>query len=234
MFDLGLDLPRVALLIPASLAAGGVVLEATIFRRKTVSPMAFGVVLAMLLVVYSCVLAIGLPLLERARPTAAIAENLRPRLAPDDQVGLYRLEKWRFSLRYYLERPLSKLQEPSDVKEFLHKKGSYILLSDEDLARLRHDGVNLRAVSERPAVTGTTGRGLRRQKWGSLGRRHVRRHTEDNEYGALGRNMVRGFMMTKRALLATVLSVLVAAAVMAADRQWQSAIWRIRKSSGRK
>ena len=39
---------------------------------------------------------------------------------------------------------------------------------DEDLARLRNDGVNLRAVSERPAVTGTTGRGLRRQKWGAL------------------------------------------------------------------
>ena len=29
-------------------------------------------------------------------------------------------------------------------------------------------GINLRAVSERPAVTGTTGRGLRRQKWGAL------------------------------------------------------------------
>ena len=168
LFDLGLDLPRAALLIPASLAAGGVVLVATILGRKTVSPMVFSAVLVMLLVVYSCVLTIGLPLLERARPTAAIAENLRPQLAPDDQVGLYRLEKWRFSLRYYLERPLSKLQEPAEVKEFLHKKGSYILMSDEDLARLRNDGVNLRAVSERPAVTGTTGRGLRRQKWGSL------------------------------------------------------------------
>lgn len=168
LFDMGLDLPRAALLIPASLAAGGVVLVAAILGRKTASPMVFSAVLVMLLVVYSCVLTIGLPVLERARPTAAIAENLRPQLAPDDRVGLYRLEKWRFSLRYYLERPLSKLQEPAEVKEFLHKKGSYILMSDEDLARLRNDGVNLRAVSERPAVTGTTGRGLRRQKWGAL------------------------------------------------------------------
>ena len=39
---------------------------------------------------------------------------------------------------------------------------------DEDFARLRQDGVNLRSVSERPAVTGTTGRGLRKQKWGAL------------------------------------------------------------------
>ena len=39
---------------------------------------------------------------------------------------------------------------------------------DEDFARLRKDGINLRAVSERPAVIGTTGKGLRRQKWGAL------------------------------------------------------------------
>jgi hypothetical protein len=130
--------------------------------------MLFGVVLVMLLAVYSSVLAIGMPVLERARPTAAIAENLRPKLNAHDQIGLYRLEKWRFSLRYYLERPISRLQEPSDVKEFLAKKGGYILILDEDLARLRKDGVNLRAVSERPAVTGTIGRGLRRQKWGAL------------------------------------------------------------------
>ena len=168
LFDLGLELPRTALLIPISLVAGGLMLEATILRRRAVSPRLFSAVLVMLLVVYSCVLAIGMPLLERARPTAAIAENLRPKLSADDQIGLYRLEKWRFSLRYYLERPLSRLQNPSDVKEFLNNKGGYILMLDEDLARLRSDGVNLRAVSERPAVTGTTGRGLRKQKWGAL------------------------------------------------------------------
>ena len=167
LFDLGLELPRWALVVPISLAAGGLVLEATILRRRAVSPLLFGMVLVMVLVVYSSVLVIGLPLLERARPTASIADSLRPTLSADDQIGLYRLEKWRFSLRYYLERPLSRLQTASDVKEFL-TKGGYILMLDEDYARLRNDGVNLRAVSERPAVTGTTGRGLRRQKWGAL------------------------------------------------------------------
>ena len=143
-------------------------LEAAIVRRKAVSPQLFGAMVVMLLVIYASVLAIGVPLLEQARPTAAIAENLRPKLSAGDHIGLYRLEKWRFSLRYYLERPVSRLQEPQDVKEFLTTKGGYILLLDEDFARLRNTGVNLRAVTERPAVTGTTGRGLRRQKWGAL------------------------------------------------------------------
>jgi 4-amino-4-deoxy-L-arabinose transferase-like glycosyltransferase len=168
IFDLGLDLPRAAVVIPISLAAAGLVMEATILRSRAVSPTLFGAVVAVLLVVYACVLTMGLPLLERARPTAATAENLRLKLSADDQIGLYRLEKWRFSLRYYLERPVDRLQDPADVRDFLTKKGGYILMLDEDFARLRNDGVNLRAVSERPAVTGTTGRGLRRQKWGAL------------------------------------------------------------------
>jgi 4-amino-4-deoxy-L-arabinose transferase-like glycosyltransferase len=168
LFDLGLDLPHAALLIPLSLAVGGVVLEATILRRKAVSPGVFGAVLVMLLVIYACVVAIGLPVLERARPTEAVADSLRPNLSADDQVALYRLERWRFSLRYYLERPLGRLQEPADVRKFITGKGNYILMLDEDFAQLRKDGINLRAVSEQPAVTGTIGKGLRRQKWGSL------------------------------------------------------------------
>jgi 4-amino-4-deoxy-L-arabinose transferase-like glycosyltransferase len=168
LFDLGLELPRAAIVIPMSFVAGGLVLEATVLRRKSVSPTLFAAVVVMLLVVYGSVAAIGLPVLDQARPTAAIAENLRAKLSNDDRIGLYRLEKWRFSLRYYLERPLSRLQGPQEVKDFLTNKGGYILLLDEDFARLRNDGVHLRAVTERPAVTGTTGRGLRRQKWGAL------------------------------------------------------------------
>lgn len=168
LFDLGVELPRAALLIPISLAAGGLLLETTILRRRAVTPTLFASMLVMLLLIYTCVLTIGLPLLERARPTAAVADSLRPKLTETDQIGLYRLDKWRFSLRYYLERPVDRLQNPADVKEFLTNKGGYILLLDEDFARLRRDGVNLRAVSKRPAVTGTTGKGLRRQKWGAL------------------------------------------------------------------
>jgi 4-amino-4-deoxy-L-arabinose transferase-like glycosyltransferase len=168
LFDLGLELPRAAVLIPISLAAGGVLLETTILRRRAVSPTLFGAVIVMLLVIYGSVAALGLPVLERARPTEALADSLRPKLAADDQVALYRLEKWRFSLRYYLERPLGRLQEPDDVRKFLTDKGGYILMLDEDFARLRKDGINLRSVEERRAVTGTTGTGLRKQKWGAL------------------------------------------------------------------
>lgn len=169
LFNIGLELPRAAVLMPISLAIGGVVLMVAIFRRRAVSPVLFAAVLVMLLVIYSSIVVIGLPVLERARPTAVVAEGLRSRLVAGDQVGLYRLEKWRFSLRYYLEQPVSRLQHTDDVHQFFSKsQRGYVVMLDEDFARLRSEGVNLRSVSERPAVTGTTGRGLRRQKWGAL------------------------------------------------------------------
>ena len=167
-FDLGLELPPATLVIPLSLAAGGAALTVTIFWKWAVTPSLFGSLVVTLLVIYACVAAIGLPVLESTRPTAAVAEVLRPKLAANEHVGLYRLEKWRFSLRYYLERPVNRLQSSGEVREFLNTRGGYVLMSDEDFTRLRKDGVNLRAVAERPAVTGTTGKGLRRQKWGAL------------------------------------------------------------------
>jgi hypothetical protein len=168
MFDLGLDLPAATMLIPISLAAAGAVVTVMIARYRGVSPLSFGALVTMLLVIYGCVAAFGLPILERTRPTAVLAQGLKPKLAQNEQVGLYRLEKWRFSLRYYLEHPVSRLQNTTDVKDFLRTKGGYVLMFDEDFTRLQKEGVKLRSVAERPAVTGTTGNGLRRQKWGAL------------------------------------------------------------------
>jgi 4-amino-4-deoxy-L-arabinose transferase-like glycosyltransferase len=168
LFDLGLELPGSALVIPASLGTAGVLLTLTVARQRAVSPALFGGVLAMLLLMYASVLTIAIPVLERTRPTAAVAASLKPKLAGDDRIALFRLEKWRFSLRYYLERPVSRLENSGDVRQFLDSRGRYILMLDEDFARLRSEGIRLRSVAERPAVTGTVGRGLRRQKWGSL------------------------------------------------------------------
>jgi uncharacterized membrane protein HdeD (DUF308 family) len=113
LFDLGLDLPAAAIVIPISLAAGGAALAVVTFRQRVVSPTLFTSLLVALLVIYACVAAIGLPVLESTRPTAAVAAGLRPKLAANERVGLYRLEKWRFSLRYYLEHPVSGCRIPA-------------------------------------------------------------------------------------------------------------------------
>jgi len=168
LFDLGLELPPSALLIPLSLALGGSVVFVKMFRNRLGSPFLFGSLLSALLVIYASIAVIGLPILERTRPTASVATGLRGKLAANEHVGLYRLDKWRFSLRYYLERPVNALETSGDVQKFLTTQRGYVLMFDEDFEKLKKDGVKLRAVAEQPAVTGTTGKGLRRQKWGAL------------------------------------------------------------------
>jgi 4-amino-4-deoxy-L-arabinose transferase-like glycosyltransferase len=169
IFDLGLELPRVAALIPISLTAGGAALTITMFRRHQVSPKLFAGLVVMLLVVYASAITFGAPLLDETRPTAEVARSLQSVLSETDEVGIYRLEKWRSSLRYYMMRPVAKLEHPADVERFLERaRRGYVLMLDEDYKQLRQSGVRLRAIRERRAVTGTTGKGLRRQKWGSL------------------------------------------------------------------
>jgi 4-amino-4-deoxy-L-arabinose transferase-like glycosyltransferase len=168
LFDLGLDLPSAALAIPIVMGCGGLVLTVAILRSRAVTPALFATVMVVLLTVYGSVVLVGAPMLERARPTASLAEGLRARLADNDEVALYGLEKWRFSLRYYLARPVSRLENSDDVEKFLSGNRGYVLMLDEDFAKLRNNGVRLRSVDKRRAITGTSGRGLRRQKWGAL------------------------------------------------------------------
>jgi 4-amino-4-deoxy-L-arabinose transferase-like glycosyltransferase len=165
----GLDLPRVAVMIPISVVGGGVVLVATIVHRRAASPMLFGGLIMMLTIVYGSAVAIGFPVLERVRPTARVARQLSRQLQEGDRVALYRVEKWRSSLRYYLMRPVAYIEDPADLGAFLTRPAhDYSVMIREDYESLRQGGMRLRIVSARPAVTGTRGRGFRRQKWGSL------------------------------------------------------------------
>ena len=123
LFELGLELPPAAVLMPISLAAAGVVLAAAIVRRRAVSPAVFGTLIAILLLIYSCVLVMGLPILERARPTAVLAQGLRPELPSDAQVGLYSSRSGVSACGITSSGRSAVLGNPSDVKKFLDAKG---------------------------------------------------------------------------------------------------------------
>lgn len=141
----------------------------SMIRRRWLAPTSLTTPIVMLLVVYGTVVMVGFPVLERVRPTAQVARALRAELHDDDQVGLYRLERWRASLRYYLMRPVTRLEQRQEVEDFLQQTPrGYLVVLQEDYDGLRGSGVKLRAVDTRPAVTGTKGWGFRRQRWSTL------------------------------------------------------------------
>jgi len=171
IFELDLDLPAAAILLPIVLAVGGAMVLSRSARVGWHVPAVPAATLATLLSAYSLVVAIGFPTLQRARPTALAGMVVRQRTTPDAPVGLYRLEQWRASLRYYSERPLTALSSPEDVVAFAGRPSPvHVLMTRRDYRELRQQGIRLREVFFCRAVVGTVkGRtGLRRQKWDDL------------------------------------------------------------------
>lgn len=169
LFDLNLALPFEAILLPIALLAGGIALMAACARRGWRPPRTALIPVMMLLVVYVVTVQVGYPVFEATRPTSLVGRTIRRLAGPRDLVGLYRLERWRASLRYYAGRPVASLDDEQDVRAFLaDSRRAFIVLRRRDFDALVAAGLPLREVSRRPAVIGTSGRGLRRQVWGYL------------------------------------------------------------------
>jgi 4-amino-4-deoxy-L-arabinose transferase-like glycosyltransferase len=167
LFELNLDLPTSATLLPTCLVVGGCGLGLYAWRpRPTVSPIPL---ILMLTTIYAIAVGVGLPALEHTRSTAAIARRLTQQAVPEAPVALYRLEQWRASLRYYLDRPLTRVDSAEQVRAFLSESPSgYVLMLRRDFNSLQRDGLALRSLGQERCVVGTSGRGLRKQRWGYL------------------------------------------------------------------
>jgi 4-amino-4-deoxy-L-arabinose transferase-like glycosyltransferase len=169
LFDLGLDLPWIAIALPLALLCGGIALMSASAAREWQVPRTALIPVLMLLVVYLVTVGVGYPALEHTRPTAIVAKRLRWFAAPQSPVALYELERWRASLRYYLGRPIARLDTPEDLAAFIaDHRPAYVVLRRQDYLAQRAAGLPLYEVIRRPAVFGTTGTGLRRQRWGYL------------------------------------------------------------------
>ena len=171
LFELNLELPASAIVLPIVLAVGGIAILASLAAVDWRMPVTPIVPVVMLLALYAIVVTVGFPTLERARPTALIARTLRQMTPADAPAGIYNLEKWRASLRYYSQRPLMQLSTPDDVVGFSKQsRPVYIFIIRRDYRALRESGIALREVFRSRAVVGTTRAqgGLRRQHWDDL------------------------------------------------------------------
>jgi 4-amino-4-deoxy-L-arabinose transferase-like glycosyltransferase len=169
LFELDLELPRAAIAFPLALAAGGIALTLQAARRQWAVPSNAAVVAVTLLTAYAIVVAVGLPAFERTHPTAHVAAKLKQVAAASAPVGLYRLERWRSSLRYYIGRPVARLESPEEARIFFSQpQPAYAVMFLHDYLDLRRRDTPIYLVIERRAVVGTRGRGVRRQRWGSL------------------------------------------------------------------
>lgn len=171
IFELDLELPTSAILLPMALAAGGtgyLVRAAYAHWRLPRQPL---VLVVAMLAIYAVVVDVGLPTIDHLRPTPVVARALRDHSPHEAPAGIYQLEQWRASLRYYAERPLAGLSTPADVTAFFNTASPrYIIMRRRDYHELRGQGIAVHDLFHQHAVIGTRSyrAGLRRQVWGEL------------------------------------------------------------------
>ncbi len=171
MFELDLDLPLTAVLLPVVLAAGGTGYLIRAAHLRWQLPRKPVVLTFALLATYAVAVDVGMPALDNLRPTAIVARALRDHTPHEAPTAIYQLEQWRASLRYYGERPLLALSTPAQIAAFLDSPSPrYVIIRRRDYLTLYDAGLPIHDLFHRHAVMGTarSGSGLRRQLWGEL------------------------------------------------------------------
>ena len=167
MFRIDLGLSALAALLPAALISGGVCLGWRLRRADTsIVP---AIIVGTLVCVYAVVVVEGFPVLERSRPTAPIGRWVARHAPPDAPVGIYGLDDWRASIRFYSRRHLLILHNEAEVRDFLVRyPDSFALMLAKDYRNFRADGLALHAVGGRRAIVGRSGKFIRKQLWGRI------------------------------------------------------------------
>ncbi len=169
MFSLDLRLSPFAVVAPIATGLAGLALAREVWREGFRPPAAITSVLAAMLILFGSVGVFGFPVLERSRPTPAVARWIHDHVDPAEPIGLFKQARWQASLRFYSMRQVKLLESQSALRLFLAGgPGRHVVMLQDDFQQLVALGDPVEVVFRREAVTGTTGSGLRRQRW-----RHV-------------------------------------------------------------
>jgi 4-amino-4-deoxy-L-arabinose transferase-like glycosyltransferase len=156
-----LELPAAARLLPIALLASGIAMMGQVARDWRPSSLPFAAV-AGLLVSYALILTIGLPAFEQMKPTRRLARIVAATAEAEDHVGMYRLNRWSSSWRFYVGRHSDRLETTEDLRMFFARPGRhYCAMLRRDYDGLATEGFRLRIVHQEIGLFTTTGRALR-------------------------------------------------------------------------
>jgi len=157
-----LDLPGEARLLPIALLASGLAMLGQIGRRWRPPAVPY-IAVAGLVGCYAVVITIGLPAFEQVKPTRRLARMVAATAGTDDHIGMFRLNRWRSSWRFYVGRHSDRLETVADLQRFFATPGRhYCAMLRSDYDRLVTQGFRLRILHQEEGLFTTTGRSLRR------------------------------------------------------------------------
>jgi hypothetical protein len=167
LFQMDLGLPPGAAVVSIALLTGGGITVWQALRSGLGPPRTLTAPLVTLLVVYATAVLVGFPVIEKTRSAVITARFVRAQ--PVGAVGLYGVDRWKASLRYYIDRRVDTLHRPEELANFLQaSRPTYVVMLRHEYERLPPAGADVEVISAQPVVAATAGRGLRRQIWNEL------------------------------------------------------------------
>lgn len=163
-----LELPRLAIIVPIVITLCGALLTtysnvrgrlgARPPRLPWFSLMALGVT-------YVGLLVFVLPALEQHKVVPDVARWAAAHAGPGDKVASFRLNRWTPTFRYYVDRPMTFLEDAAEAKAFFASaQPFYCVMRKAAYDEFVAQGVGLRILYERDGMWATSGRVLWRRR----------------------------------------------------------------------
>jgi hypothetical protein len=157
-----LTLSGFSVLLPIALILGGLASIARIIRARPGVPAAPLWPIATLVAGYAVVILVALPAFEEAKPIGRLAQTVAAHIGDNDAIGMFRLNRWSGSWRYYVNRHTVRLETLEDVMAFFSMPGGhYCAMPRSDFDELVGLGMRLHIIYEQEGLFTTTGRNLR-------------------------------------------------------------------------
>jgi hypothetical protein len=156
-----LEMPAGIRLLPIALIASGIAMMAQIARRWRPAALPYAAA-AGLLACYAIVIVVALPAFEQMKPTKRLAQIVATSATADDQVCMFRLNRWSGSWRFYVGRHSERLETVDGLRSFFARPGRhYCAMLRREYDDLAATDLRLRIIYEQPGLFTTTGRALR-------------------------------------------------------------------------
>jgi 4-amino-4-deoxy-L-arabinose transferase-like glycosyltransferase len=160
-----LALPAAAVIVPILMLAAGAVITARASLGNWPAPRVPWVALAACTAMYAGIILWVLPTLEERKVVPDIARWVAQHSGEDTRVGVYRLNRWTNTFRFYVDRHTDHLDDVAETSAFLTKDDRFycVMLGpayDEFVAK----GVPIEVVYEREGMWATSGRALWRRR----------------------------------------------------------------------
>jgi 4-amino-4-deoxy-L-arabinose transferase-like glycosyltransferase len=161
------DLPRGTLVVPAIVILCGVAVTLRLKARAGRPPDAPWIPIAAMTVIYTAIVLVVMPALERQKVVPDLARWVAAHAGPDSRVATYQLNRWNTAFRFYVDRHVTMLDSDDTMLAFFNDRDDaapfYVVMLQSGYDEFRERGVALKEVYAREGMWATSGRALWRQ-----------------------------------------------------------------------